>query len=402
MSVEIRVNGEAFNLFTQVDITTSLDNFCNEARLITSEPVNASSFIKINDLIEIYLDGIQKVTGFAENINDNENNTAHPVAYIIRDSVMDIIDSTIPDNVKTLKNVTSFQQLCRLVVTGLEMNINVIDDVGAKLTGELKAGSIGQNANDFLQEYARSVQVFLNTDGKGNILIRRPEGELQTILLLKQNGLNNNILESNLTLDYSKRYNRYIVRSNASLADEGKTDNLNQVGVAIDGEIRSSRRFEKIAESPMTAEQCKQAAAEEANIRRKNSLSYSCKVVGFSTNGELWEDGRFVNLQDDSKGMKGLFVINSCSYHHSNAGEYTMMNLTYNDAYTVEPELSPVSQRISKNASTYTVQSGDTLSGIAAKNNLTIQDLTAINPQIQNPDRIQEGQVINVTISGGK
>lgn len=403
MSVEVRVNGQSYDLFKQVDISTSLDNFSNEARIITTEPVNDSSFLTINAFIEIYLDGIQKVAGYAEKITDSESNTGHDISYGIRDAVMDIIDSTVPDNVKTLKNVTTFKQLCELVVSGLGANeISVIDDVGAQLVGELKAASVGQNANDFLQGYARAAQVFLNTDGKSNILIRRPQGTLQTILLQQVGGNNNNILNSDIDLDYSKRFGKYIVRSNPSVAADKKTDNLNQAGVVIDGEIRASRVFEKIAETPMTAEQCKQAAAEEANVRRLRSFNYSCKVVGFSANGELWEDGRLVRVQDDKKGVKGIFVIKGCSYNSSGAGEFTTMSLTYSDAYTNEPELNPVAQRTSKNAVTYTVVSGDTLSGIAARNNLTVQDLTAINPQIQNPSLIQEGQVINIPVTGGK
>lgn len=403
MSIEVRVNGQTYNLFKQVDISTSLDNFSSEARIMSTEAVNDSSFLKINDFVQIFLDGVQKVSGYAENITDTESNTSHGVSYRIRDAVQDIIDSSVPDNVKSLKNVSTFKQLVQLVVTGLGLStMQVIDDVGAVLSGKLKGASIGQNAYDFLQEYARSVQVFLNTDGKGNVLIRRPSGMLQTILLQQVNGNNNNILDSNINLDYSKRFGKYIVRSNPNLADDKKTDNLNQVGEAVDSDIRPSRRFEKIAESPMTAEQCKQAAAEEANIRRLNSFKYGCKVVGYSSNGELWEDGRFVKVQDDKKGIKGTFVINACTYNFSSAGEYTTMNVTYSDAYTAEAELNPVGQRTSKLASTYTVQSGDTLSGVAARNNLTLQDLTAVNPQIQNPDQIQEGQVINIPVSGGK
>jgi prophage tail gpP-like protein len=402
MSIEVRVNGKTYDLFKQVDISTSLDNFSNEARIITSEPVNDSSFITINDLIEIYLDGIQKITGYAEKITDGESNTTHDISYTVRDAVMDIIDSTVPDNVKSLKNVKTFKQLCELVVVGLGLKIKIVDDVGANLVGEIKAASVGQNANDFLQGYARSAQVFLNTDGAGNILIRRPSGTLQTILLAQVGGNNNNIIDSNINIDYSKRFNKYIVRSNPSVAASKKTDDLNQTGVAIDSIIRSTRRFEKIAETPMTAEQCKQAAAEMANTARLRSFNYTCKVVGYSANGELWEDGRFVKVQDDKKGMKGTFVIRSCSYSNSGAGEFTTLNLTYNDAYTNEPELTPVNERISKNASTYTIAGGDTLSGVAAQNNLTLQDLVAANPQIQNPDAIQEGQVINIPVTGGK
>lgn len=44
----------------------------------------------------------------------------------------------------------------------------------------------------------------------------------------------------------------------------------------------------------------------------------------------------------------------------------------------------------------YTVVPGDTLSSIAAKNNTTVMNLLALNPQIQNPNIIALGQVIKV------
>lgn len=50
---------------------------------------------------------------------------------------------------------------------------------------------------------------------------------------------------------------------------------------------------------------------------------------------------------------------------------------------------------------TYTVQSGDTLSGIAAKYGTSYQHLAAING-IQNPNLIYAGQVIRVTGGGGR
>lgn len=45
---------------------------------------------------------------------------------------------------------------------------------------------------------------------------------------------------------------------------------------------------------------------------------------------------------------------------------------------------------------TYTVQSGDTLSGIAAKEHETLQQIEAKNPQIQDPNKIYVGEKINV------
>ena len=44
----------------------------------------------------------------------------------------------------------------------------------------------------------------------------------------------------------------------------------------------------------------------------------------------------------------------------------------------------------------YTIQSGDTLSGIAAKFGTTIARLMALNPQIKNPNLIYPGDAIRL------
>ena len=52
-------------------------------------------------------------------------------------------------------------------------------------------------------------------------------------------------------------------------------------------------------------------------------------------------------------------------------------------------------------SSSYTVRSGDTLSGIATRHGVSLSALTAANPQIRNPNLIHPGQKINIP-GGGK
>jgi N-acetylmuramoyl-L-alanine amidase len=50
---------------------------------------------------------------------------------------------------------------------------------------------------------------------------------------------------------------------------------------------------------------------------------------------------------------------------------------------------------IASPAFAYTVQSGDTMTKIARENQITLQELSKLNPQIQNLDLINVGQTIN-------
>jgi len=54
----------------------------------------------------------------------------------------------------------------------------------------------------------------------------------------------------------------------------------------------------------------------------------------------------------------------------------------------------------SNTSSTYTVASGDTLSGIAGEHGISLQALLAANPQIVNPDRIYPGDKITIPSTG--
>lgn len=399
--VEIRVNNKSFNLFKQVDVSRSLDEFSGEGRIIVTEPVNDSSFILMGDLVEIKFDDNPGITGYAEKVSDQETNDSHDISFRVRDKVCDIIDNSVPDNMKIMKNVKTYKDLCLLAVSGFGLNLQVIDEVNAIFNEDLKAAEVGQNCGELLQEYARKVQVFLNTDGLGNILIRRSSGKLKTILASVPGFSRNNIKDSSINLDYTKRFNRYIVRSNSSLASANRSKvDLNNFGEAIDSEIRTTRIFEKIAEKPATVDECKKAAEEEANIRRIRSFDYSCIVAGFSANGELWDIGKLASVKDPKKGVMGSFLIREVSWSFSNNGEITKMNFTYPDAYTGIAEPAKIDKKITKIASTYTVKSKDTLSEIAAQHNITVAQIERANPQISDPDIIDIGQQIKIPTGG--
>ncbi|MEZ5932674.1 MAG: LysM peptidoglycan-binding domain-containing protein [Alphaproteobacteria bacterium] len=68
---------------------------------------------------------------------------------------------------------------------------------------------------------------------------------------------------------------------------------------------------------------------------------------------------------------------------------------------TGTPAPAPSTGGESSNSGSYTVRSGDTLSGIAQRNGVSLADLIAANPQIANPDRIQVGQQINLPGAAG-
>lgn len=397
--VEVRVNGNTYTLFKQINLSRSEDDFVGELRIVVTEAQNDISTLKTNDLVELFLDEKQVLTGYIEIANDNENKSTHDVSFRARDRVCDLIDSSVPDNVKAIKNVGKFSDLVQLCIDGLGLTdqIKVIDNVGATFNGEMKACSPGQSVGEFLNENARIVQVFLNTDGEGNVLISVPSGMLKTALKNMSKEPNNNIKNVSYSEDLTKRYYKYIVRSGESISG-GKAGGakLETKGEAFDDAIRKSRVLEIISSKPMTSAQCEQSAKEEANIRRARSFKYDCEVVGFSANEELWVPGPQVNVFDDRRGVMGKFKINSVVWTFSGSGEKTNLSITWPDKLTVEPNPTAQTEKTTSAGTTYSVVAGDTLWGIAQKYKIKHEDLIAANPQIKNINLIYTDDVVRI------
>jgi prophage tail gpP-like protein len=338
MSVTVKVNGQTFDLFKQVDVERDLDAFSGSCQIVITEQVNDLSFLQIGNEIEIFLDDNQVFDGYVESGDEFVSDGEHSINYQARDKVCDIVDSTIPDNVKYIENVSTFKSLVEKVITGLNIqNMKVTDNTNANFNDVVfKTGEIGAKCGEWLEEYARYLYVFLNNDGKGNVLIRQPEDKLQTLLVTKDGFEENNIISSSLNVDFKDRYHTYIYNSSGNMAtanSDDMDDFIGQTSSATDTEIRSSRVLEIVPDKIMAMRDMTYAAKEEANIRRARSFKYSCRVIGFSANNELWADGMLVDVKDYVKNVIGTFLIKNVKYSFSEAGEITDMQLTYPDAY---------------------------------------------------------------------
>lgn len=72
------------------------------------------------------------------------------------------------------------------------------------------------------------------------------------------------------------------------------------------------------------------------------------------------------------------------------------INFGGNIHYEGDSDTGNLSQQGEENNNAYTVQGGDTLSGIAQDYGLSLEDLLATNPEISNPKIIETGQIINI------
>jgi len=350
MSILVEVSNQPFQYFTQMNLSKSIDEISGHCQLTVSEPKDDLSIIQQGDGVKVFLDGFpSSLFGYSEGVEDTEDDGSHNISFSVRDSVQDLIDSSVPQAVRIPTAYTDFSQIIEATLNGLGLgSIGVNNQRGLLpmpfLNGIpiVKAAEMGTGAGEYLTECARVVSVIMNNDGAGNLLLRNFSNlnKLKTMLLWQRDGKNNNILDGSLNIDWEERYGTIKVWSNGNTT-YSQQNPLNGLGVysgvAMDNEVRSTRYLEFFAQSPLPSNALyAMRAQEEVNLRRASSFKYVVKVQGFSANGQLWDIGQLVRVRDDKRRIYGWFLIKAIQYDYTLAGgSITTMTLTYPDAYGV-------------------------------------------------------------------
>ena len=353
MSTVVMVSGLKLQAIKQVNVCRSLDNISAECQLVTSADPDSYGYIHLGDQIQVYLDGVSKIYGYADKFTDSESGDTHTITWTIRDSVADLIDSTCPASMKFITAKTStLQQFILAAVNAIGIvGMDVIDQNGYTFPAELtKAAKTGQKMGDYLNDVCRLKGAIMSTDGQGNVILYNLGAVLQFTMLVNQyNGTQNNILESTLEIDNSARFYKYSFHSSGPIdvGDEGYwytyQDHIGQA-LDIDQAIRSTRVMELNADITPTSNdinnQLTLRAQQESNLRRARAVNYTCKVSGYSGAQQPWDIGQLVKLRDEKRNCYGLFMIKEVTNELSDAGESTTLKLTWPDAYGIQATLT--------------------------------------------------------------
>lgn len=365
MTIDLIVNGARIDGYKNVVVKKSLRSFASEFAFVTTG-IKTASPVQLGDEVEMVVDETTVLVGHVEKIDVtisvSDDTGEHDVTYSGRDFLGDLIDNTLGGNEFEFNTPITLTQIAEQILDNFDIKgvlvfppVNAIEPFKEN---ELVKPDVAQTAFDFLEQYARSRQVLLTNDGFGNILLYNdPVGTIANPIINELNaGRRNNILASSLTIDYTKRFNKYIVRSqqnpvalNESLPDDYGEEiledtNFNDIfGEAVDSEIRENRVLNIIAENAGDVEQATNRAIWEANIQRASSKKYTVVMQGHShdrlTRRQPWLIGRTVQVVDETASVNATLLISDVEYHASvDDGTSTRMLLVTPDAYTLNAQ----------------------------------------------------------------
>jgi prophage tail gpP-like protein len=356
--LEIRHNGIPYTLWESATFNRSLDTNCGQFSITSSNPFNQSYPLRIGDRVQIIINGISVINGFIDKITASGDMDGHRLNIAGRDKVSDLIDSSVPDSVKSMKGPVTLKAMAERIIAALGASIKVIDDSGgieAFGADDLQAAESGQKCMDFLVSFARKRQVYLVTNGNGDLVIFKPRGQkVQTQLLHRHNSASNNVKTASLDLDISARFAKYVVRTQSNTAADPfagyDAESVSVTGTALDPEIRSSRYLEIQGEQSMTSADGTERAKEESNLRRAKGLQYNATLQGDSQNdGSPWNIGFLADVFDDYNGVRGELLMFAISTSIDlSIGSETTVGCSPADAYRAIAKPSRKTTRKSK------------------------------------------------------
>lgn len=322
---EISIKGNVFGRWKTAEVTRTLDESTGKFRFTATGTASRPFPVKAGDAVQILIDDQPALTGFCEVVTSAESMGNHNITVSGRDNTCDLIDSSMPDAVKSLKGPLSMKALTEKVIAALGANIKVVNQVD-NITNFSKDEPLGAAAGKrcmiYLTSFARKRQVYLIADGAGRLIIFRPsETKLPGSLT---GGIN--IKSSSVTYNHAQRFNRHSIRAQSGdagfVAGIFDGDPVDIQGTASDVKIRASRFFEMQSEEKMDKSEADNRAVEELNIRKARAEIYTAIIANntLRSEGVLWDIGQLVEVDDKSVGVRGSYIIRSVSHKTDRQG----------------------------------------------------------------------------------
>lgn len=346
--MKIRVDGQEYVGFEVAATSRHFLDVCGTYMFTTSPQTVAKYPLRCQQSCEVIVEDQIFVTGFIEKVNIIQSSQNVSISVEGRDKTCDLVDSTI-DNafVSQFDGTSTLQEVCQQALDVLDLS-DIITKTLVPLKplgkGTYVIPFVGERAFDFLQRYAKLSQVYLTTDGLGNLVITRSAyADNSTPLLADVLRVGSNVLEATYNVDSVHRYNLYRDYSQLSATSIESANQLGDTtevrGQIIDSQIRKGRQWVFIDDIPVDEQTAQQRAVWEKNYRLAKSESYTCTVSGHTkSDGSIWEPNTLVQVVDDIVGFQSKILLIDCvSFYESiTEGKTTTLNCVDPLCYTLQ------------------------------------------------------------------
>ncbi len=337
-NIYLEVDGVRYEGFTDIAVNSAIENFSSSFSFTTTVKENKQgkiiNDIKLGQKAKVFIDKTLLITGFIEELDKEVSSSSHSKTASGRDVGGDIIDSDI---IQKSYNQRNFARLVNLVLKDNGFSIEVINQVGIlnlEATETIKTEQ-GQSIFDFLDKYAKKLQVLLKIDKNGNLNIIREDNDVVKNMLINNYTSDTNILASRLRLSTIDRFNVVEVYSQGNNKTHSKTG-ISQKGKATDPQIRSTRRKILTMNTASESKSLKALAEWNIQVRKAKGSRYTCTTLGFySSNNTLWQPNTLVDIIDYDMEVQGTFLIQGVTFNQNLQGSFTNLDIVEQGSFSV-------------------------------------------------------------------
>jgi len=348
--------------YKSLSVVKSIDNICGGFEVILDSKKQIGASLWESSGCAINIDGIPILAGFFDQFIGKTSRKDEDIVLRGRDKTSFVVDSDLSVKNTTATGKDNKVYLVSFLKEMLKKNdldfIDVINNTfpqeNLSMSKDSITADIGDNIFNIIQKYCYFNKVVCTSDFNGNISLERA-GRFKTqtsLLLLDKLNSSNNIINSDVNFDLTKRYGKYIVMCEGSSGLDSVIDDVSSGelgwesisgkntytnGFAIDKEISLNKKKVILLNKEATPEECTAMAVWEMNLAKKRSFSYNCVLAGYKDNkGYPWRPNTLVAVNDTKYGISGQMLITSVRFISSRETGYTTeLSLTYPESFSL-------------------------------------------------------------------
>lgn len=362
--IEITINGGALNQWLEYSSSHDFDQATGTLDLKVSPQSDGTQMpVHVGDAISVSIGGRPVLTGNVREV-DGDDEWQHDYRIVhARDSTADAVECTVGPQ-KAPDPPVGIADVMRQTLSGMNLSkIGVIDNVSPDQfqDGEVASAAIDEMGHTFFDRMARQRQCLLNTDGNGNYVIARNNGQSGSGALYRfapgdpQSSLNNILKAKYRNTDFG-RHNTTAVSAQHTPSDKNYWESQpkdveeaqsgptsKEMGVVNDSDVRQERTLHVRSQHALKRDKVKGAAAWRSNVAKARGFQYICTVAGFTQDsnpatdaGETWWPGIIIPIVDYKYEIEGEFLLIKVQFHKTwSGGSTTELTFTYPDAYSM-------------------------------------------------------------------
>lgn len=349
--VELYVDGVNIQHFLKYSINADLYTPADAFHLDLANPETA---IIAGADCQLFINGNLELTGIIDKVHRKINKNGESLAIEGRDYMGWLVDAYCEPPFKTVTGMT-LKALAQLLLAkapfidlkSIVYQENVVGkykgkkklgktststgflaglDVGQKI-GQIEAG---QTVFDVLKNYALSRGMLFYCQADGILVFGRPlaKGAPEYTLTMLKNGLGNNVIESDVIDDISKRYSKVTVmgQQQGSQAIFSASSINTTKGVCTDPDFPFYKPFVTLDNNDNVSSQMRARLIMDKHRREGTQLIYT--VARHSQNGQNWQINKFCHIKDEKQGLDADYLIYGRTFEmDKQAGPITKIKL---------------------------------------------------------------------------